>query len=177
MTEQRRLTGRGGRLHVMTFNLRYASDSSPHSWADRRPVIRALLREERPHVLGTQEGLCHQPQYIHADLGEHYAWIGTSRAGGSRDEFAALFYHTRRLQPIAYDHFWLSDTPELIGSTTWGNLVVRMARWMRFVDLSDGGKEFCVVDTHLDHHVQVARVKSVELIASRIAALDTSCRC
>jgi endonuclease/exonuclease/phosphatase family metal-dependent hydrolase len=107
-------------------------------------------------------------------LGEHYAWIGTGRAGGSRDEFAALFYDTWRLQPIAYDHFWLSDSPELIGSTTWGNSVVRMATWVRFVDLSDGGKEFYVLSTHLDRHVQVARVKSVELIASRIAALDTS---
>ncbi|MHB9757174.1 endonuclease/exonuclease/phosphatase family protein [Streptomyces sp. BYX5S] len=163
---------RDGRLHVMSFNLRYASGTSPNSWADRRPVMRALLRAERPHVIGTQEGLYHQLQDIHADLGEHYAWIGTGRAGGSRDEFAAVFYDTRRLRPVEYDHFWLSDTPELIGSKTWGNSVIRMATWVRFADLADKEREFYVLNTHFDHQVQVSRVKSAELIASRVAALD-----
>ncbi|MFJ9123699.1 endonuclease/exonuclease/phosphatase family protein [Streptomyces sp. NPDC102340] len=167
-------SGRGGRLHVMTFNLRYASDTSPHSWADRRPVMRELLRKERPHVIGTQEGLYHQLQDIHDDLGEHYAWIGTGRAGGSRDEFGTVFYDTRRLRPVEFDHFWLSDTPELIGSKSWGNSVIRMATWVRFADLTEGGKEFYLLNTHFDHQVQVSRVKSAELIASRIAALDKS---
>jgi hypothetical protein len=43
-------------LDVMTFNLRYASASSPHSWAERRPVTRKLLRRESPQLICTQEG-------------------------------------------------------------------------------------------------------------------------
>ncbi|MCZ9342017.1 endonuclease, partial [Streptomyces sp. TRM76130] len=127
-----------GPLRVMSFNLRFASTAEPHSWAARRPVTRALLRHERPHVLGTQEGLYQQVRDIEADLGASYDWIGTGRAGGSRDEFMAVYYDTRRLAPLEYDHFWLSDTPDVIGSNTWGGGSIRMVTWVRFRDLRDG---------------------------------------
>ncbi|MGW0613728.1 endonuclease/exonuclease/phosphatase family protein [Streptomyces sp. NPDC002788] len=163
-----------GRLEVMSFNLRFASTVQPNSWAARRPVMRALLRRERPHVIGTQEGLYQQLQDIEADLGTHYDWIGTGRAGGSRDEFMAIFFDTRRLAPVEYDHFWLSDTPDVIASNTWGNASVRMVTWVRFRDLRDGGREFYVLDTHLDNASQYARERAASLTAQRIAGLTRS---
>ncbi|WXH43551.1 endonuclease/exonuclease/phosphatase family protein [Streptomyces netropsis] len=165
--------GGGGRspLRAMSFNLRYASDTPPHTWAERRPVMRALLRHERPHLLGTQEGLYAQLRDIADDLGPRYAWLGTGRAGGSRDEFTAVFHDVRRLTPVAYDHFWLSDTPYLIGSATWGNTVIRMVTWVRFRDLRTGG-EFYVLNTHLDHAHQYARERSAALITTRLRGLD-----
>ena len=84
----------------MPFNLRYASASTPHSWAERRPVTRQLLRRESPHLIGTQEGLYQQLRDIEQDLGAGYAWIGTGREGGSHGEFAAIFYDTGRLAPL-----------------------------------------------------------------------------
>src|SRR5690606_21317470 len=115
-------------LEVMSFNLRFASPAEPHSWAARRPVMRQLLRRERPHVTGTQEGLYGQLRDIATDLGPAYDWIGTGRAGGSRDEFMAVLYDTRRLTPVEYDHFWLSGTPDVIASNTWGNAHIRIDR-------------------------------------------------
>ncbi|GCB89052.1 endonuclease/exonuclease/phosphatase family protein [Streptomyces noursei] len=167
-------------LRVMTFNLRYASDTRPNSWAERRPVMRKLLRREAPHVIGTQEGLYGQLRDIAADLGPHYDWVGTGRAGGSKDEFAAVFYDARRLAPVEYDHFWLSDTPYAIGSRTWGNTVIRMATWVRFRDIEysqdhqdhQTQREFFLLNTHLDHAVQYARERSAELIKERLAELD-----
>ncbi|MET9450891.1 endonuclease/exonuclease/phosphatase family protein [Streptomyces cinerochromogenes] len=167
--------GRHGRpLRVMSFNLRFASTAEPHSWAARRPVTRGLLHRERPHVLGTQEGLYHQLRDIEADLGGSYDWIGTGRAGGSRDEFTAVFYDTRRLAPQEYDHFWLSDTPDVIGSNTWGGGSVRMVTWVRFRDRLDGDRAFYVLNTHLDNRSQNARARAAALIARRIARLDRS---
>ncbi|MEU9115483.1 endonuclease/exonuclease/phosphatase family protein [Streptomyces sp. NPDC048483] len=164
---------RGRGLRVMTFNLRYASDTRPNSWAERRPVMRSLLRREAPHLLGTQEGLYGQLRDIAEDLGPQYAWVGTGRGGGSQDEFAAIFYDARRLAPVAYDHFWLSDTPYLIGSATWGNTVIRMVTWVRFRDVRAGG-EFYALNTHLDHANQYSREKSAALITERLGALDPS---
>ncbi|CAL9646037.1 hypothetical protein SUDANB145_06460 [Streptomyces sp. enrichment culture] len=163
-----------GPLEVMSFNLRFASAAEPNSWAARRPVTRALLRRERPHVIGTQEGLYQQVRDIEADLGASYDWIGTGRAGGSRDEFMAVYYDTRRLAPLEYDHFWLSDTPDVIGSNTWGGGSIRMVTWVRFRDLRDGGREFCFLDTHLDNASQNARARAASLIAQRIGGLDAS---
>ncbi|MBQ1121638.1 endonuclease/exonuclease/phosphatase family protein [Streptomyces sp. B15] len=162
----------GAALRTMTFNLRYASDTPPNSWAERRPVTRALLRRERPHLIGTQEGLYPQLKDIAADLGRaRYDWLGIGRAGGSRDEFMAVFYDVRRLLPLEYDHFWLSDQPALIGSTTWGNTVIRMVTWVRFRDLATG-RELYHLNTHLDHRSQPSRERSAALITERLAALD-----
>ncbi|MGW1373218.1 endonuclease/exonuclease/phosphatase family protein [Streptomyces sp. NPDC002446] len=162
----------GGRaLRVMTFNLRYASDTRPNSWAERRPVMRSLLRHEAPQLLGTQEGLYGQLRDIAEDLGPQYDWVGTGRGGGSKDEFAAIFYDVRRLVPVEYDHFWLSDTPYLIASATWGNTVIRMATWVRFRDLRTG-REFYALNTHLDHLNQYSRERSAGLITERLGGLD-----
>ncbi|GHA35286.1 endonuclease [Streptomyces tauricus] len=161
-------------LDVMSFNLRYASTAEPNSWAVRRPVTRELLRRERLHVIGTQEGLYQQVRDIATDLGAHYDWIGTGRAGGSRDEFMTVFYDTRRLAPVEYDHFWLSETPSVIGSNTWGGGSIRMVTWVRFRDLRDGQREFYFLNTHLDNASQNARARAAALISERIAGLDRS---
>ncbi|MCQ8831356.1 endonuclease/exonuclease/phosphatase family protein [Streptomyces malaysiensis] len=163
----------GPRLAAMTFNLRYASDSEPNSWGRRRPVMRELLRRARPHLLGTQEGLYGQLRDIAQDLGQRYSWIGVGRMGGSRDEFMAVFYDTGRLEPLEYDHFWLSDTPNVIGSNTWGGAVVRMVTWVRFHDRHTG-KEFYALNTHLDHRSQNAREHAAALITERLDGLDSA---
>ncbi|MET9410579.1 endonuclease/exonuclease/phosphatase family protein [Streptomyces sp. NPDC002935] len=165
------------RLDVMTFNLRYASTVEPNSWAVRRPVMRELLRGETPHVIATQEGLYQQLLDIESDLAPHYEWIGTGREGGSRDESVAIFYDTRRLAPVGHDTFWLSDTPRVIGSKTWGNTLPRIATWVRFRDLEDGGREFHVLNTHLDHVSQNARTRAASLIVERIGEFDPSLPC
>lgn len=164
-----------GALNVMTFNVRFATvvDNTPR-WSVRRPVTRELLSRERPHLIGTQEGLYQQLRMIEKDLGAHYDWIGTGRGGGSKDEFMAIFYDTRRLEPIEFDHFWLSDTPYTIASNTWGADWLRMVTWVRFADLADGGREFYALNTHLDSVSQYARERSAQLIGETIAGWDRS---
>jgi endonuclease/exonuclease/phosphatase family metal-dependent hydrolase len=158
---------RGDALHVMSFNLRYASDSTPNSWAQRRPVMAELLRAEQPTVLGSQEGLYAQLKDIGDDLPGRYDWIGVGRAGGSRSEFMAVHFDSRRLDPLEFDHFWLSDTPYLIGSNTWGNASIRMVTVVRFADRRTGA-EFVVVNTHLDDQSEYSRMRSAELLRDRI---------
>jgi endonuclease/exonuclease/phosphatase family metal-dependent hydrolase len=164
---------RAGELTVMTFNLRYASSKGANAWPARREVMRDQIRAADPDVFGTQEGLYAQLKDIEADLAGDYAWIGLGREGGSKGEFMAVFYRKGRLEPVAYDHFWLSDTPEVIGSTTWGNTNRRMVTWVRFRDLADG-REFYFWNTHLDHQIQAAREKAAALIRKRMEAIGTS---
>ncbi|MFF3737720.1 endonuclease/exonuclease/phosphatase family protein [Streptomyces sp. NPDC002566] len=158
-------------LAVMTFNLRFPSAKEPYSWASRRPAMRALLRGAAPHVIGTQEGEPPQLRDIEADLGPHFDWIGTGRGGGDQESMA-VFYDTRRLTPLEHAHFWLSDTPEVHGSNTWGGMHPRMVTWVRFRDVRAGGRQFCLLNTHLDHRSRYARERGAALIASRIAEFD-----
>lgn len=161
---------RGDSLHVMAFNLRYASDSTPNSWSERRPVMAELLRREQPTIIGTQEGLYGQLKDIHDDLPDRYDWIGVGREGGSRGEFMAVYYDTQRLEPLEFDHFWLSDTPNVVGSVSWGNTITRMVTWVRFSDRRTGA-ELVVVNTHFDHQSENSRQRSAELVRDRINGL------
>lgn len=156
-------------LTVMTYNLRYASASAPNAWSVRRPIMREVIQQIAPDVFGTQEGLYAQLKDLAVDLPE-YAWIGLGREGGSRDEFMAVFYRTGRLEPLAFDHFWLSDTPEVIASRTWTTRHRRMVTWVRFLDRRTK-QEFVLWNTHFDNEVQAAREKSAKLVRERVGAL------
>jgi endonuclease/exonuclease/phosphatase family metal-dependent hydrolase len=156
-------------LRVMTYNLRFASDQPPHAWPERRPVMQRLLTRERPDVIGTQEGVFAQLCDVAADLPD-YAWIGLGRDGGSRGEFMAVFYRRDRLEPLAFDHFWLSDTPDF-PSATWGNHFKRLVTWVRFRERVTG-REFEVWNTHFDHQSEPARQKSAALLRARLAAVE-----
>ena len=159
-------------LRVMTFNVRYASPTPPNAWPDRRELLRDCIQAAAPDVIGTQEGVYSQLKDISADLPE-YEWIGLGRNGGSRGEFMAVFYRRDRLEPLAFDHFWLSDTPALMGSITWGPQFPRMVTWVHFRDRATG-REFYFWNTHFDHEVQPAREKSASLIRQRLAELADS---
>ena len=158
-------------LCLMTYNLKFASPDSPNPWPDRRPLMMEMIKTYAPDVMGSQEGLYPQVKDILADCPD-YGWIGLGREGGSRGEFMAIFYRLDRLEPLAFDHFWLSDTPETIGSTTWGNTNVRMVTWSRFLDRHTG-QEFYYLNTHFDHHYPRARENSAHLVLERVEQLQT----
>lgn len=158
-----------GPLRIMSFNLRYAAnDSQP--WEKRRPVMKQLILNQQPHIIGTQEGLHRQIVDLESDL-PGYDWIGVGREGGSLGEYMAIFYNKERLKPLEQSHFWLSDTPQIISSASWGNQIPRMVTWVRFQDLRSG-KTFYMVNTHLDHQSENSRQKSAELIMDKLAAFD-----
>ena len=161
----------GGTLCVMTYNIRFANNNPSELWSKRRPLVHELIQKISPDVFGTQEGVYLQIKDIATDLPD-FDWIGLGRDGGSKGEFMAVFYRKTRLEPLEYDHFWLSDTPDVMGSTTWGNKNRRMVTWIKFRDRSNG-QEFYFWNTHFDHQIQPAREKSATLVRQRIEELKT----
>ena len=79
-------------LKVMTFNLRYASNSKPNAWPDRLPVMAEVISKTNPDIIGTQEGKFYQLKELNKEI-PNYTWFGTGRDGGSRGEFMAIFYN------------------------------------------------------------------------------------
>ena len=156
----------------MSFNVRFASTNQPNAWADRRPIMKECLRKTDPDIIGTQETTYLQVTDLAEDLPD-YNWIGLGRDGGSRGEFMAVYYRKDRFKPLEFDHFWLSDTPDRIGSSTWGNQNRRMVTWIKFLDRKSG-QQFYFFNTHFDHKIQEAREKSATLVRERITGLNTS---
>ncbi len=161
-----------GALDLMTYNLRYASATGPNNWPSRRPLMAELLKREKPDVFGTQEGVYPQLRDLASDLPD-YEWIGLGREGGSRGEFMAIFYRRDRFEPLAYDHFWLSDTPDVMGSATWGHSNKRMLTSAQFKDRQTG-RSFHFWNTHFDHQIEPARQKAAALVLDRIRKVNAA---
>jgi endonuclease/exonuclease/phosphatase family metal-dependent hydrolase len=159
-----------GALRVMTFNVRYGTaPDGPDAWPLRRPLALRVIRDYGPTVLGMQEALRPQLDDVRRSL-PWYAEVGVGRNDGARaGEYAAILYDHHRLKLLTEGWFWLSDTPEVPGSMTWGNRFPRMVTWARFTDRTFGGT-FLVYNTHWDHESQVAREKSAELLLRHLRA-------
>jgi endonuclease/exonuclease/phosphatase family metal-dependent hydrolase len=159
------------RLTGMTYNLKNPVDTDARAWPARRPLLAEQLRRAGADVIGTQEGHHQQLREIAADSGR-YELIGAGREGEGRGEWAGVLFDPAVLTPVDAQHFWLSDTPEQVGSRSsgWGNTVIRMASVVLFRRSDGGGLHW--LDTHLDDRSATARERGAALIADRIRALD-----
>lgn len=155
-------------LRVMTFNIRYGTAADgDDSWPNRRGLAIRVIRDFGPVVLGLQEALRFQLDELGREL-PIYGEVGVGRDDGAQaGEYAAILYDRRRLDLLGDGHFWLSDSPELPGSMTWGNRYPRIVTWARFRDRV-AGTTFLAVDTHWDHESQEAREKSARLMRHRL---------
>lgn len=159
-------------LRVMSFNIRLPTDADgPNHWDARRGLAADLVATAAPDVIGMQE--LHKPQadWLVQRL-PHYAWFGRDRRGGHRDEHMGVFYRKDRLRVVESGDFWLSDTPDLPGSFSWGHPYPRMATWALFERIVDG-RRFYLLNTHLPYREEddAARERGARLLAERIAAL------
>lgn len=163
-------------LRVMTFNVRVPVDTGMNAWASRRDLMVKVIEAAHPDVLGTQELTEEQGEYLAAHL-PGYAWFGQGRDGGTKGEHMGVFYRTDRLKLERSGDFWLSDTPDVPGSKTWGQPYPRMVTWARFY-LRDGGGSFDYFNTHFPYRLEDvrARMLSADEILQRIGKLPPGTR-
>jgi endonuclease/exonuclease/phosphatase family metal-dependent hydrolase len=156
-------------LEVMSFNIRYGTaKDGDDRWELRRAQLFDLIRDQAPDVIGLQEALHFQIQEILAAV-PGYAMAGVGRTDSKRaGEYAALLYRTGRLSLQRSETFWLSDTPRVVASKSWGNNIERICTWAQFDDARGG--TFYVYNVHLDHQSQPSREKSVALLLQTIEA-------
>ena len=156
----------------MSFNIRTSSaDDGENAWPLRRVLAAQVVRSQGPDVLGLQEAQPDQVAFLAEQL-PTYRHLGRSReADAGAGEAVPLFYHAGRWALDAAEHgtFWLSDTPDVPGSRSWGNFFPRIVTWARLVH-RESGKALYVYNAHFDHESETARVRSSELLRLRIAA-------
>lgn len=159
-------------LTVMTFNIRYGTAADgPDAWPQRRAHVITVIRETAPDVLAVQEALRFQLDEL-ARAFPAYAELGVGRDDGvAAGEYAAIFYRPDRLVVDTSGTFWLSDTPEVPGSASWGNRITRICTWALFRERASG-RRFATFNVHLDHESQPSRERAVALVLVRAGALD-----
>ena len=124
-------------LRVMTFNLRFATAADgENSWAGRKDILLEAIRKFDPDLLGTQETLASQADFLVESLPGN-SLVGVGREDGKRQgEFSALMFKKARFDLIDSGTFWLSETPDKVGSKSWDSSLPRIATWVRLRDKS-----------------------------------------
>jgi len=165
----RAATAQEAQVRLLCFNIRYgtARDGANH-WQQRKDLVTRLIREQQSDVIGLQEALRFQIDYI-TDAVKGYGEIGVGRDDGRiRGEYCAILYRQARYAVGDSGTFWLSDRPEQVASITWNNACTRICTWARLIDKTSG-RAFYVYNLHLDHVSQPSREKSAILVVKRIS--------
>lgn len=150
-------------IKAMTFNIRYDNTmDSINPWTVRKEWVVELLKKYDADVVGLQEALEHQMDFI-ADSLPQYDWVGVGRDDGkTKGEYIPILYKKEHFELLEHNHFWLSKSPEEVGSKSWGALR-RMVTWVKLKDKRNG-EIFFVFNTHFDHYSRKARRKSADLL-------------
>src|SRR5262245_42211546 len=165
-------------VRVMSYNIRYgtAQDGENH-WDKRKEFLVETIKAFDPDLLGTQETLGFQRDYLAEKL-TGYEVLGVGRDdGGATGEMTALYFKRKRFEKLDGGHFWLSETPDQPGSKSWDTALTRMATWVKLRDRRQPKADPIVFfNTHFDHRGQQARLESARLLRRRITELAGKCR-
>ena len=158
-------------VRVMSFNIRYgtANDGENH-WDKRKEFLMATIKAFDPDLLGTQETLGFQRDYLAEQLPAYEA-LGVGRDDGKeKGEMTALYFKRERFEKLDSGHFWLSETPDIPGSKNWDAALTRMVSWVKLRDRRQPkAKPLMFFNTHFDHRGTQARLESSRLLRRRIA--------
>ncbi|MEQ8421042.1 MAG: endonuclease/exonuclease/phosphatase family protein [Arenibacter algicola] len=159
--------------NLISFNIRYDNTSDTiNNWNKRKASLASLIQHYDADIVGIQEGLHHQVDYLNNAL-NGYSYVGVGRDDGQqKGEYSAIFYNSDKFKVLKTNTFWLSETPEKV-SVGWDASMERICTYALFENVTSK-KQFYVFNTHFDHRGMQARVNSAELIYKKIKEINTS---
>ncbi len=158
-------------LKVMTFNIRYDNPrDSINAWPNRAAFLCRFLKDEDPDLIGMQEVLAQQHDYIDSVM-TGYSSVGVGRSDGAKKgEMNPVFFKKERFDLIRTKTFWLSDTPDVAGTKAWGANLPRIVTWVELSEKTTS-EHFYFFNTHFAHDSDSARILSSGLLLNRVDSI------
>lgn len=157
-------------LLVMSFNVRNsAAADGDNCWENRAPAVVEMLNTIKPDVVGMQEVLPEQEEFITANCLQ-YASFGIGRNDGVEGERMTVLFNTDIMDFRDGGTWWLSETPDE-PSVGWDAKYPRTATWLFLVDRRSD-KAFYIVNTHLDHKGAEARRNGLAMVVAKIKEMN-----
>lgn len=154
-------------LRVMSFNVRYNTPrDGDWAWPYRKDLVAKLIQQNNIDILGVQETTLDMLEDLNPHLSD-YSWVGEDRQGDSQGEYNAIFYRHDLFELKETNTFWLSKTPEVPGSTSWGTGTPRIATWAHLTHKATQ-TSYVILNTHFDPFSSEARKQSARLIRNRL---------
>ena len=161
----------GDTIRVMSFNVRYGTaNDGDNCWKNRCDMLYKFIAMQGADIIGLQEALDFQVEQISKAVGG-YEYVSVGRDDGKKKgEHCSVFYRKNRFNLVKTDTFWLSETPGVVASTSWGNQITRICTWAELIE-KESGRTLFVFNAHMDHQSQRSRYEGAKLIANKIAEI------
>ncbi|OPJ57514.1 endonuclease/exonuclease/phosphatase family protein [Clostridium chromiireducens] len=141
-------------MRIMTFNLRCDTPRDFRDrWNNRKSMVYHVMDEYKCDIIGTQEVKDNMFNDLKKSMKE-YEIVGESRGkriSSERNNLLISKKHTIQ----EYKTFWLSETPNEVGSKVWYSYVPRIATTAVIKTVE--GKKIRVYNSHLDNLFQKTR--------------------
>ena len=164
-----------GDLRVMSFNIRYATPRdipSGNAWPQRKDLVFKTIEAFDGDLIGLQEVLPAQGEELKARFATTHEFIGVPRNDGkTAGEMVPVLFRRERFEKVRDGTFWLSATPDVVGSKGWDADLPRIVTWVELRDRRHDGRPVLFFNTHFDHLGKQARVESAKLMRQRMTDL------
>ena len=151
----------GNLLTAMSFNNLVSSKTDA-----RTERVIEMVMKYLPDTVGFQETNSAWLNSLVSGLGSFYAYVGEGRDGGSNGEYNPIFYNKTKFKVVKSGTRWLSDTPEKASKYEESSLN-RIYTYALLERISDG-EQIMVINTHLEHTSDAARVKQIKVVLAFI---------
>jgi endonuclease/exonuclease/phosphatase family metal-dependent hydrolase len=170
-------------LRVMSFNIRTGSaNDGDNSWVtsdpnkpDRREIVVSAIDSFNPDILGLQEDLDYQGDYLRNQMPRYTKFGRGAKADPDNGEFVSILYRTSRFEKIRQGTFWLSPTPNVAGSQYPDAEFPRIVNWLELSDNNNPGFNFVIFNTHWEHGgsalKDAVRQQSATLMRQRMVSI------
>lgn len=158
------LSGQDLNLKIMSFNIQQPYGTN---WDARKAKAASIFKNETPDIIGTQEAVNYQRDYLNTETG--YAWFGTGRDGGDAGEGSWIFYKSDKytLDAANSGNFWLSNTPTV--PSRFGGDYNRICTFVRLVDKTSG-QGFYLFNAHFPTpDLANERLLSMKMLMDRVS--------
>ena len=155
-------------LTLISCNIRYSTtDDGPNCWQARRELLARVLNQHHPIILATQEG--REPQLRELAESLPYLKLISERTPWIAERmYPCFFVDTSVVQVSGHGDIWLSETPHIPGSSSFGSAFPRLCTWVR---LSLAGKNWLMANAHLDHVSAATREQQVRVLVTELKRL------
>ena len=136
-------------IRLLQFNIQ-TENGNPAPFSIKSEMYRKMIAELLPDVVGMQEVTTTWRKWLDSYVfNDSYAGVGEPRSAGG--EANPIYYRKDKFELVDSGTFWLSGTPDRVGSSVEGANYPRICTWVILKDKTTGIR-FAHMNTHLDHN-------------------------
>jgi endonuclease/exonuclease/phosphatase family metal-dependent hydrolase len=152
---------------LISSNIRFDNPADgENSWIHRRDLLANTLLKHRPDLIATPEGRYNQLKDFESVLG-NYQVIDQHRSWIKERMYPSFYLRSGAFEVLRSEDLWLSETPEVAGSLSFGSSFPRLMTWVK-IQPKATERNLLIVNTHLDHMNSQTRLEQTKVLVRGI---------